>query len=226
MDWTASVDLYCERIGPGFWAEPLNAVSNFAFVAAGLIGAQAARRRGAMDPLIGMLCTLAVAIGIGSFLFHTVAQRWAGLADVIPILLFILLYLYASAQRFFELRWFVAIPATAVAFAAALSLRGAVIALNGGKSLNGSEGYAPAFALLAGAALGLAIMRHPVAGRIALGAGVFALSLTARTVDSSICPTFPVGSHFAWHLLNGTMIGILLLALVHYGRMPGEKVRV
>ena len=30
------VDLYCERTGPEYWAEPLNALSNLAFIAAGL----------------------------------------------------------------------------------------------------------------------------------------------------------------------------------------------
>ena len=39
MDW-GKVYNYCERGGdPGFWAEPLNAISNGAFVIAGLIAA-------------------------------------------------------------------------------------------------------------------------------------------------------------------------------------------
>ena len=31
MDLNAPLLLYCERLGPGLWAEPLNAVSNLAF---------------------------------------------------------------------------------------------------------------------------------------------------------------------------------------------------
>jgi hypothetical protein len=31
---TASVDIYCERIDPGFWAEPVNALTNLAFLLA------------------------------------------------------------------------------------------------------------------------------------------------------------------------------------------------
>lgn len=31
MDWNGYLDLYCERLIPGFWGEPLNAVSNAAF---------------------------------------------------------------------------------------------------------------------------------------------------------------------------------------------------
>ena len=31
MNWTAYIDNYCERLLPGFWDEPLNAISNLAF---------------------------------------------------------------------------------------------------------------------------------------------------------------------------------------------------
>ncbi len=34
MNWSAYVDNCCERLLPGFWGEPLNAVSNAAFVLA------------------------------------------------------------------------------------------------------------------------------------------------------------------------------------------------
>ena len=29
-----TIDNYCERIGDGFWAEPLNAITNLAFILA------------------------------------------------------------------------------------------------------------------------------------------------------------------------------------------------
>ena len=37
MDWTASIDGYCERLDTGFWAEPVNAASNLAFVVAAIV---------------------------------------------------------------------------------------------------------------------------------------------------------------------------------------------
>ena len=38
MNWSEPLNLYCERLGPGLWAEPLNAVSNAAFfIAAALL---------------------------------------------------------------------------------------------------------------------------------------------------------------------------------------------
>jgi hypothetical protein len=41
-------------------------------------------------------------IGIGSFLFHTFAQTWAGLADVLPILMFKLFYIYVATRDYFQ----------------------------------------------------------------------------------------------------------------------------
>ena len=96
------IDLYCERVGPGLWNEPLNAVTNLAFIAAGLLLVIALRqvdpavRR---DPAILGLVALLFLIGLGSGLFHTFALFWAMLADVFPIALFILLYMYLALKR-------------------------------------------------------------------------------------------------------------------------------
>jgi len=38
------IDLYCERLGPGLWAEPLNALTNLAFLLTALASWQLARR--------------------------------------------------------------------------------------------------------------------------------------------------------------------------------------
>ena len=34
--WLTPIDNYCERLGPGLWAEPLNAATNGAVLAAAL----------------------------------------------------------------------------------------------------------------------------------------------------------------------------------------------
>lgn len=217
MDWRAAVDIYCERTGPEFWSEPLNAVSNLAFILAAILPFAAMRRAGERDGLLALLCGIAFCIGVGSFLFHTVAERWAALADTVPILLFIVTFLFAAMLRLFRLRGPVAAGATVGAFALSL-VASPVAARIADSSLNGSVSYMPALALLGGSALALGLLRHPAARPVAVAAGVFAVSLTARTVDAGLCPHFPAGTHFAWHLLNGTMIGILLLTLQRYGK--------
>jgi len=105
MDWTAPVDIYCERMGPEFWAEPLNAVSNLAFILAALWGVWTIRALGVRSLAITVLTGLAFCIGVGSFLFHTYAQAWAGAADVIPIWLFVLLYVLTCVHVVGGVRW-------------------------------------------------------------------------------------------------------------------------
>ncbi len=46
MDWLAPIDAYCERLGPGVWAEPVNALTNLAFLAGAAIAYGAARPGG------------------------------------------------------------------------------------------------------------------------------------------------------------------------------------
>ena len=219
MDLTASIDAYCERLGPEFWAEPVNAVTNLAFVIAALIGVREARRRGVFSGWVVVLCILAFCIGLGSFLFHTFAQRWASIADVVPILLFILAYLFAAAHYLFGLRWLIAIPAAIIAFGLALIAREGMLLIATKEQLNGSEGYAPALALLLGSAVILTVMRHPAGRWIAAASGVFVLSMIARSTDIAVCEAFPLGTHFLWHCLNGLMIGLLLLGMIRHGSL-------
>ena len=43
-------------------------------------------------------------------------------------------------------------------------------------------------------------------------AAVFAVSLTARTLDFAICADYPHGSHWLWHLGNGVVIFLAIKA--------------
>jgi hypothetical protein len=219
---TRSVDIYCERLGPGFWAEPVNAVTNVAFLVAAGFAWQRAAARGRLDLGVGLLIALVAAVGVGSFLFHTVATVWAAIADVLPIQLFIVAYLALALRRLVGLGWTESLL-LGIGFvpAAALAARGlrAVFA----HSLNGSEAYLPALAALLAVAASLAA-RGAASWRPLLGAAaVLALSLAFRTADQALCPKWPIGTHFIWHLLNGLLLGILLLAMIRHGRVSGQS---
>lgn len=56
MEWFTEIDLYCERIYPGFWAEPLNAITNIAFIIASFWAWQTAYKLGKLDSTIKLLC--------------------------------------------------------------------------------------------------------------------------------------------------------------------------
>ncbi|OHV15751.1 hypothetical protein BK022_16785 [Methylorubrum extorquens] len=213
--WFEPVRAYCERGDAGFWAEPINALTNAAFlVAAGL-----AARRARGDGLVLVLAGVTFVVGIGSFLFHTLANRWSMLADVIPIAVFIYGYFALAMARFFGLRPAAATALTLVFAALSFGLTPALDALTG-RSVsgltNGSVDYAPAILALLG--VGLALLRRaPGTARSVLAtAGIFLVSLTFRTVDVASCARLPLGTHFLWHVLNAVVLYRLLIAATRF----------
>lgn len=202
------IDLYCERVDPGLWAEPLNAVTNLAFPVAALFAWRLAKSRNMLWPGMRLLLALMFAIGLGSFLFHTQATRWAMAADVIPILLFQLAYLWIYSRRAIRLgRW----GATA-AVGGLLALMLASAPLIG--YLNGSPVYLPALLTL----LVLGVVDH---GRpntactlLLTASALFAVSLGLRSIDLLACEHVAYGTHFGWHLLNGLVLYLAMRALM------------
>lgn len=199
------IDAYCERLDAGYWAEPVNALTNAAFLIAALV--MWARTRGAPLPFAPMLIAILAAIGVGSFLFHTHAQRWAALADVIPILAFILAYLYTANRAFLGLRPWPALGATALFLPYAAALVPLFARVPG---LGSSAAYAPVPLLILIYAALLARRAPATARGLAIGAGILIVSLTARTLDEPLCSAIPTGTHFLWHILNGLMLGWMI----------------
>lgn len=218
------LDAYCERAGPGLWAEPLNALTNLAFIAAAvlILGALRSQSREALDRPwdLVMLAILLFAIGVGSGLWHTFSTRWAELADVLPINLFIALFLFAFLRRALGVgRW--------AALAAVIGFEGVSFALPAVLSpelLNGSIAYLPAWLLLAGFAVELHRRRHPLERIYWVGAVLFSVSLVFRTVDRGLCQLLPFGTHFIWHLLNAALLYLLLRGLIDHA--AGQPVRL
>lgn len=218
MDWSQTLDNYCERLSPAFWAEPVNAITNGSFILAAAVALVIARRRGGLEPGVAALIVVVCLIGIGSFLFHTIATRWAVLADTIPIQIFILTYFALAMRRFVGLPWWGAVVAT-VAFVAYSALGSMVLARL--VDLNGSEGYVPPLSALLVVGAGLwAMGRRGPGVALILGALLFAVSLAFCTADMAVCSAFPLGTHFMWHTLNGMLLFYLVLAMMRYGALP------
>jgi hypothetical protein len=127
MNWNAYIDSYCERLIPGFWDEPLNALSNVAFwLAAWWVWHRAQHRnlyqnqpiavikptQSAIDLGVNQrswdiqaLLIMLLLIGAGSFAFHTFATRWAAALDVLFIAVYLHFYLAVYAHRVLAIRW-------------------------------------------------------------------------------------------------------------------------
>ncbi|TMJ36563.1 MAG: hypothetical protein E6G89_16400 [Alphaproteobacteria bacterium] len=216
MDWFAPIDAYCERLGPGLLAEPLNALSNAGFFIAALWAASAARRRGS-EPIIWLLIALVFVIGLGSLALHTFANSWSALADVLPITLFIYGYLAFALRCFLAFDWWKVAVSMAVLFAATFAAE----RITPPGFMNGSGAYLPA--LVASVLVSLQLLRNgnPAQLNLSLASSIFFVSLIFRTADQVLCSLVPIGTHFIWHILNGLVLALYLEAAIRYGgRQP------
>tara|TARA_R110001592_G_scaffold3525_28_gene20167 strand:+ start:7468 stop:8103 length:636 start_codon:yes stop_codon:yes gene_type:complete len=195
------IDIYCERLHPGLWAEPLNAATNAAFIVAALCAYILARQEKATDvralTLIGLMCV----IGVGSTLFHTFATALTQLSDVLPILFYQIAFIWFYALYVMRL----APLKTAGLFVVFIVLT-VLSEMAPSYILNGSLSYAPSILFL----LGFGVWHAKTGQRdryvLILAAGVFALSLMFRSIDMAVCPHFEIGTHYIWHILNGCVL--------------------
>lgn len=201
------IDLYCERTAPGPWAEPLNAISNVAFLLAALAAWLTIRRLGRARVDLAFTVGLTVLVGVGSALFHTLATPWARILDVVPILLFQLGFLWLYARNIVGLPGHYAAALLAVFLAAAL----------GGRqfpaTLNGSLTYAPAVLVLVGLGAHHYVQARCERWTLLVASVLFVLSVMFRGVDLEVCAFFPIGTHFLWHLLNGVVLYLAVRCL-------------
>ena len=203
-----TIDIYCERIDASFWSEPVNAITNGAFLVAAVL--LALRLRGSDDRAAWLLTGLVAAIGIGSFLFHTYATGWAAAADVFPILLFMLSAVAIGLRRRFNLPWQAAALGTM-----AFLLTGILLAVTQLAIIipQGSVTYLPGLIMLILFAVALWRRGDPYARYFLVAAPVFFVSLTLRSIDLSVCEALPLGTHFGWHLLNAVTLYLVVLGL-------------
>lgn len=207
------LDSYCERAGQlGTFAEPLNFATNGFFILAALMASHALLHYPAHGRRIDLwlLALLMFAIGVGSGLWHWKPSAATLLMDVIPITLFMNLYLLSALRRLFELSWL----RVFCCWGLYVMLTFAGQAYLPPDMLHGTVMYLPTYAAMVALTFGLA-RRDVRIGRVfALITTVWSLSLIARTVDLELCQSLPIGTHFVWHTLNAWVLWRLLMVLV------------
>jgi len=203
MDLSKPIDIYCERLDTGIWAEPINAVTNIAFILAAII--MWLRCKNLVEGKI--LSFLLFSIGCGSFLFHTYAQTWAALLDVTAILIFILTYIFVANRRFLVWSKMVSLIGVIMFFPYQLFL---VSILSNIQFFGSSVQYIPV-AILIFIYSGLLRKSEPNLSRgLFIGAAILCLSIISRTVDEPLCSILSVGTHFVWHILNAIMLSWMI----------------
>lgn len=212
-----AIDLYCERLDSSFWAEPINALTNMAFIVASLMAFYVHQKAGLQNSAYRFLCFLLFCIGVGSFLFHTFANSYSELADTIPIWTFVVCYLYYANRLVFEQSYMTTLKNMAIVLCLAVFgfLMSQTNANEGQTVLNGSVQYAPALFFLLVYTYYLYHKNRQLYLYALSASLVFLVSLTFRTLDMQWCSQFSIGLHFMWHILNAIML-FLLLYIIHF----------
>lgn len=202
------VDLYCERIDPGFWAEPVNALTNIGFVFAAWFIWRSALREQTHDSSIALITGMIVAIGVGSFLFHTMATAFTRWLDIIPIFVFQLLYIGFYTRRVINL------PVAVIGILLLVFLAASVYGRQFPEVINGSLIYAPALLVIFILGWYHYLSQKVERGLLLGAASLFLLSIFFRSIDNMICTQFVLGTHFLWHILNALVIYLAMRALI------------
>jgi hypothetical protein len=243
MTFGEHVFLYCERgTNAALMAEPINAISNAGFFLAALIAWQLLlwRPREERSADHYLLIGLAFLIGFGSLAFHLYADEGTALADVVPISVFMLVYLGFALNRFLGVPpgWTVML---AIGFAVLVGAAGHIQCWEGGigfagpdvagakPCLNGSVAYLPALGALVVVGMMLAERHRRAAPYVLWATVIFAVSITLRSLDMAFCDAVvidgrKVGTHFIWHLLNALVLFLLLRASFEAGPVAAVPV--
>ncbi len=209
--FTENLDLYCERLSTGWFAEPLNLASNLAYIAFALLAYPLWKREcdtRKRKELRILLCSLA-SIGLGSAWFHSSATRLSQIGDILPIALFVFLSLYYYFQAM--KREGFALTKLTLSILPALILPPLFAKLSG-LSLYLAKG--DAYLGIVPSLLILSLQERSLARKkiLALNSGLFTLALVFRTLDTPICDIFPSGTHFLWHLTTALAAYLMVRA--------------
>ncbi len=202
------MDVYCERVGPGLLAEPLNAVGNISFLLAAWAAWVLAQRTGTLSAGVQVLIAIAASIGIGSILWHTYPTSWTLILDIVPTLIFLIWFIWLYTRNVIGMRLLFAAASVAV------FLLASYIFIQYSNVLHGAPAYVPG--LLVALVLGVFHATQRRVARFALlaAAGAYTAALFFRTIDNEVCPVLPIGTHFLWHILIGLVTYLAMRSVI------------
>lgn len=211
-------DEYCERLGFDLLAEPINALSNLAFIVAAWGAWRLAKRTGTHPAGVKVLIALAGATGIGSMLWHTFATTWSLYLDVLPIVAFMVGFLWLYVRN---------VMGKSAAFAALSEgafFLSAVLVQPVGDDIHGAPSYLPGFLMILVLGLYHAVHAEPERFTLLAGAGTYFAALFFRTIDNELCHYMTIGTHWIWHIMIAlvTYLSMRSLILSLASRVPAS----
>ena len=211
MNLNTSIDIYCERVSSDLFAEPINFLSNIAFIIAFYILLRRLKDLSFGDKSLKKYPTILIYIilfiGLGSFLFHAFGNLWSAFADTFPIMIFILFYLYIAVRFYLKQNNFVA--ATALIIFLSLNV------FLGYAGIEEISSYLTAlFAMLLISVISLMRDEIEISRGLFTTSIIFMISLTFRQLDNFACSYMSLGTHWIWHILNAILLYSLVLLFI------------
>lgn len=191
---------YCERTADHIFSEPLNSITNIAFIFIAYFIFKKYRKADYSLILSGLIFF----IGVGSFLLHTFPSRLTALVDVVFILFFILFFLYVLSRKIIKL---------SIIYSLSMSLISPILYFYLGRALKAE------FPRIGDSSFYIIILIHMFLiciyifqkklrnlKYIFIGSIVFAFSIFFRVIDQVYCEINIHGTHFIWHILNSLVL--------------------
>jgi hypothetical protein len=196
---------YCERTTDGILSEPLNSLTNLAFIIISFLIFKKFRE----EKFSIIFSVLIFSIGVSSLLFHSVPNRITGTMDMFFILIFILMYLFSINNFIFKHS-----KITSLLF----SLFAPILYYYLGNILKQNVPF------LGDSSFYIIILLHlyiiyfytffkAIQSRLYLMIAnlIFTLSILFRALDIYACEFNLYGTHFVWHVLNSFVLFMLIM---------------
>lgn len=193
---------YCEQLLQIGW-EPINTISNLAFVIAGIFAFYKLRNEKSILKFI--LPTLLILVGIGSSWWHTSHTHYGDTADTFFILIFASVVSILFFRKLFE-SWVKVLLSFFV-------LLGIVFFAEQLPYLNGSLPYVILLIALIIGSIFYAKKFSASKSFLITTSATFCLAIIFRSVDILVCPSISFGTHFLWHIFVA-FLGYQLILLV------------
>jgi hypothetical protein len=202
---------YCETLSATYGAfpvEPANTVSNAVIVLFGLASLYLVAKRTPRAYDLYVVSALLIACGIGSGLWHGLRDGSALFWEVRAGLFFLLGLAICWSRRLWS-------PVGALVFVVAFVLTFEFSREYFGVFNQRWVAAAPSVILFGSILATQTVLRSKKAAQLGRAAMVLSLiALGFRTYDLTICDTFPMGTHWLWHMFNSAGGFTAMLAII------------
>ena len=212
--YARSVIEYCERIGNSFFAEPINFLSNAAFLFSAFFIFKLLKNHNEKSIGYWILFCFVLLIGLGSSLWHSFRTPFAHALDAVPIYLFLLVFLYLLLNKLTRSAKY-----SVLGIFSFVGLQ-IVVSVYFPAALNGSIRHivnATVFFLLN---LWIYKKSKQLNLNFIFAFLVYVVGILFRTIDNAVCSMFPLGTHFLWHMCTAGATYLVVKGLI---RLESKK---